>query len=484
MTHRGLLAIIAGWLVVASIACAAPPTESAGEPVSIGQRFKIESAALGETRTYVVHKPRDYDFSSDAYPLVILTDGDANIHHVTATTDFLANAGRAQPMLVVGIDNTDRQRDLTPPFLSSPRERGPEGEIGGAQKFLSFIADELIPHIDRSYRTRPTRILIGHSYGGLFAVYTLFNRPEVFKAYIAVSPSLWWDDQALAKQADQFVADHKQLRFAMFMTMGNEGGTMLGGAQKVIGSLGSSPRNIGAMFHQWPEESHSSVVMRSVYEGMEWLHEIYYIHDPARTYEEAGLQPFDKRFAFISEYLGYEVKIPAPLLMDLQHELSLHERFADAQKVLQRVLELYPNNATAHYDLGRSYLKTNQTQLAAEELQRTLQLFPGNMDARAELEKLGRDPKSLVVDANPSAAALRSYVGEYHYSDEVLHVSVKDGRLFLKSRDDARELRARSSTDFYAIGADREYTFNRQSGRIESVTVRLQDFEYRSRKVK
>src|SRR5687768_1796320 len=150
-------------------AMASAPEQQTGEPVTIGHRYKIESKVLGETRSYLVHKPVGYDFSDRPYPVVILLDGESNFEHVSTTVDRLVDVGRAMPMLVVGVENTDRQRDFTPPITTAQPEYKPDGAVGGASQFLAFIADELIPHLDRTYRTRPTRILIGHSYGGLFA---------------------------------------------------------------------------------------------------------------------------------------------------------------------------------------------------------------------------------------------------------------------------------------------------------------------------
>lgn len=324
---------------------------------------------------------------------------------------------------------------------------------------------------------------MAHSYGGLFAVYTLLNRPDIFKAYIAVSPSLWWDNQALAKQADQFVRDHKDLQTAIYMTMGNEGGGMLGGAQKVMGSL-ASLHQTGANFQHWPEESHGSVVMRSVYEGMEWLSEFYYTHDPVRTYEESGLQYFNKHFEIVSKFLGYEVKVPEQPLMQIQGYLQEVKRPQEAQQVLQRVLELYPNSPGAHFELGKVDLALNDRPQGEAELKQTLALYPGHDGARKELEKLGVDPKSVVPEMAVSPSALRSYAGEYKYSDETLVVTLEDGKLFMKFGGANRELRARADGSFFAIESDREYKFNRKSGRVTSLTVQLADFRYESRKVK
>ena len=144
--------------------------------------------------------------------------------------------------------------------------------------------------------------------GGLFACYTLLKRPELFKAYIVASPSLWWDNQALAAEAANFGANHKDVQTAVYVTMGSEGGSMLGGTQRFVGALVSAENGVEAVFTRWPEESHGSVVMRSVYEGLKWLHESYYTTDPIRSYELSGLQSYDKRFASISKHLGYEVK--------------------------------------------------------------------------------------------------------------------------------------------------------------------------------
>lgn len=477
------IALIA-WLAIPAQSPAASQKEIHGEPVTIGHRYQLESNVLGETRSYIVHKPPGYDFSNDRYPVIILLDGDGLTHGVSAIVDSLANNGRSMQMIVVGIENTDRQRDFTPPLTGAKPDDLPEGNVGGADKFLSFIADELLPQIDRTYRTRPTRILIGHWYGGLFAVYSLFNRPDLFKAYIAVSPALWWDNQALAKQADQFVADHKELRTAVYMTMANEGGGGLGGAQKVIGSLANSPYNISATFQHWPQETHGSVVMPSVYKGMEWLHQFYYIHEPARAYEESGLQLFEKRFALISEYLGYEVKIPDHLLMSLQHWLMETKRPVEAQQVLQRELQLYPDNAMAHYELGRAYLATDDKQRAEAELRRALELFPGHGGTRDALKTLGLDPTTMVNDAQRSHAALRGYVGEYKYADEISRMTLEDGKLFVQVRNDKHELRPRSDGSFYAMDWDQEYTFRNKAGKTTAVAVQLPNFNYESVKVK
>jgi predicted alpha/beta superfamily hydrolase len=116
----------------------------------------------------------------------------------------------------VGIANTDRTRDLTPTHADI---KNPDGTTvtafptsGGADRFLDFIQTEPIPEIEKRYRTAPYRIFAGHSVGGLLAIHALITRPDLFNAYIAVSPSLQWDNGHTLRQAQQFFATNAELK--------------------------------------------------------------------------------------------------------------------------------------------------------------------------------------------------------------------------------------------------------------------------------
>ena len=132
-------------------------------------------------RPYLIYEPpgaRD-----GPLPVIVLLDGDAHFHHTTGIVRFLVDQGRMPPALVVAVPNTtDRTRDLTPPILSDTALRTATPTAGGADRMLRFLADELLPEVARHYGTAPFRILIGHSFGGLFAAYALLIRPDVFQA--------------------------------------------------------------------------------------------------------------------------------------------------------------------------------------------------------------------------------------------------------------------------------------------------------------
>ncbi|MEP7343328.1 MAG: alpha/beta hydrolase-fold protein, partial [Acidobacteriota bacterium] len=190
------------------------------------KRLSLKSAVLGEERIVLVRTPDEYERSGQRYPVLYLTDGDRQIGHTISTIEFLARNGRIPELIVVGITNTDRTRDLTP---NKGILRNPDGKpvqfptAGGADKFLKFIETELIPSIETDYRTQPYRVFAGHSFGGLFALHALMTRPEVFNAYIAVSPTFPWDDGLPLKEAETFCKERKEANRTLFFTVGNEG---------------------------------------------------------------------------------------------------------------------------------------------------------------------------------------------------------------------------------------------------------------------
>lgn len=181
-------------------AASAQPTST---DIVVGERETLFSETLSETRILWVGKPGGYERRSESYAVMIVLDGDRHFEHTVATTRFLARNDLIPEMLVVGVENTIRPRDLTPPS-EDPADAESFPVRGGADAFQAFIADELIPWIDEHWRTRPFRILIGHSHGGLFAIYSLITRPDLFNGYIAISPSLQWDAQRYVDRAERF----------------------------------------------------------------------------------------------------------------------------------------------------------------------------------------------------------------------------------------------------------------------------------------
>ena len=151
-------------LVVALLLSSNIGAQSTGEDIVIGQSFSLNSEVLNEERPYQIYLPSDYDKNAAPVSVLYLLDGDGHFHHTTGVVSFLKRQGRIPNLMVVSIPNTtDRTRDLTPEIKVDMEAKKGMPTAGGADNMLSFIKDELIPHIDKTYNTSPYRILIGHS---------------------------------------------------------------------------------------------------------------------------------------------------------------------------------------------------------------------------------------------------------------------------------------------------------------------------------
>ncbi len=163
--HRTLISSSIAFLLLGLLSAPASAQTASPSAIQLGIQTTLQSEIMGEARPLLIYTPDGYEQSSATYPVIYLLDGDGHLLHTAGATQFLARNGKMPEVIIVGLPNTDRTRDLTP-ALSTPDERFPTA--GGADTFLSFIADELVPFIDENYRTAPYRILIGHSFGGLF----------------------------------------------------------------------------------------------------------------------------------------------------------------------------------------------------------------------------------------------------------------------------------------------------------------------------
>lgn len=165
--------------------------------------FTIGSTVLKELRRINVYLPPDYAMHTDArYPVLYMPDGGMreDFPHVATDVDAAIRAGQMRPMIVVGIENTERRRDMTGP-TEVASDRKIALHVGGSAAFREFIASELMPQVRRRYRCNGHTAIVGESLAGLFVVETFLLQPKLFDTYIALSPSLWWNDEALVHAA-------------------------------------------------------------------------------------------------------------------------------------------------------------------------------------------------------------------------------------------------------------------------------------------
>ena len=177
-----------------------PPPE---DPVPLHDTMAVASRALGEARSINVHTPPGYDASSTIrFPALYMPDGglDEDFPHVVHTVDSLIDLGAIRPVIVVGVPNTERRRDLTGPTRFA-EDSAIAPRVGGSAAFRRFLRDELIPAVDARYRTTDERAIVGESLAGLFVVETFLADPALFDHYVALDPSVWWNGGALVDSA-------------------------------------------------------------------------------------------------------------------------------------------------------------------------------------------------------------------------------------------------------------------------------------------
>ena len=212
------------FLFAAIAAAWATPALAADEPVPPHESFTIESRGLKETRRINVYLPPGYDAAAAVrYPVLYMPDGGVqeDFPHIAATVDAGIRAGEMRPMIVVGIENTERRRDVTGPTeVEEDRKIAPR--VGGSAAFRGFIRDELMPEVRRRYRVADETAIIGESLAGLFIVEIFFLEPELFDTYIALSPSLWWNKEELVRKAGERLKTRPDLRKTLYLSSANE----------------------------------------------------------------------------------------------------------------------------------------------------------------------------------------------------------------------------------------------------------------------
>jgi len=254
-----------------------------------GKRDSIVSAILNQKRFIQVVLPSNYKpGSTDKYDVIYVTDGDDNTKTVADIQQFIAREGFMPQVIIVGVLNIDRNKDLTP-----THEEG-FGTSGGADKFLAFLKNELIPYINKTYPSDGDNILFGHSFGGLFVTYALLNDPQIFTSYIAADPSYWWANGYMIRQAAIKLPMLTNQGKTLFIS-GREGQGM---KEMAINPMDTLLKQYGLKGFTWkvsayPNETHGTVRLKSIYDGLKFVYEGYSLKGP-EFHPMAGILLKDK----------------------------------------------------------------------------------------------------------------------------------------------------------------------------------------------
>ena len=233
---------------------------AATDPILPHQTFTIDSKLLGETRRINVYTPPGYEKSNSCYPVIYMPDGgvDEDFPHVTNDIDSAIRAGEMRPVIVVGIENTERRRDMTGP-TQVESDRKIAIHVGGSASFRAFLRDELMPVIRKRFRGNGETAIVGESLAGLFIVETFFEEPKLFGTYIALSPSLWWNHQALVHRASKWLRSRPKLRATLYLATGGDDDR--GDAVKALAAVlrADAPKRLTWYYDPRPDLQHSTI---------------------------------------------------------------------------------------------------------------------------------------------------------------------------------------------------------------------------------
>lgn len=247
--------------------------------ITIGSKFVIKSHILDEERTCLISLPDSYNDSPEdggKYPIIILLDGYTHFKTASGIVHFMSsNRNRNHLMpesIVIAIENVDRERDFTVSKIKTKRPNS----MGGGRSFLNFIEKELIPYIDKNYRTEPYRTLVGHSLGGLLTLNAYMDKNSIFNAYISIDPSIWWNEKMMKAKVDSISSISLNKR--LYIATANQGEANSERNKKRHDSLYSlikkkSKTTLNVEIEYFKNENHRSVPLIALYKGLKYLHE-------------------------------------------------------------------------------------------------------------------------------------------------------------------------------------------------------------------
>jgi predicted alpha/beta superfamily hydrolase len=252
------------------------PPEGAGTsevtPVVIGESFRLRSRVLAEDRVINVYLPPGYSESHAQgheqgkeqglghYPVLYMLDGGLHedFPHITGLVDVSIKNQVIRPTIVVGIENTERRRDLVgPTTIEEEKEIAPRA--GGSDRFRQFLREELLPEVAKRYRVSAETALVGESFAGLFVLESLLVEPALFDTYIAVDPSVWWNDRSLVRSAAARFASWSASPKTLFIATADAPEMQEGAAMLLAAYREHAPKGLTIHHVAMPEERHQTI---------------------------------------------------------------------------------------------------------------------------------------------------------------------------------------------------------------------------------
>ena len=271
---RRLLFGLAGLLLAAGACAAGPAAEPPSQPIHAGDSLSFPSQTFGANREINVWTPPDYAKDARRYSVVYLLDGgrEQDFPHIAGLAQLSALSGTFAPFIVVGVRSEARRNELTPP-PADPRYMKEFPDAGHDARFRAFLRQEVIPFVTSHYRTGPRRVLMGESLAGLFVVDTFLSEPKLFDDYVAISPSLWWDNRAASLGAGEVLRRRGPTGNRLYLTIANEGEATQSGMDALVAALKQTAPGVVTwkFVDRSHGETHATILHPAALDALRWL---------------------------------------------------------------------------------------------------------------------------------------------------------------------------------------------------------------------
>jgi Tol biopolymer transport system component len=340
-----------------------------GENIIIGAYRTTHSDILNEERLIYIHLPKGYEDTQLAFPVLYLLYVDLYNYFTDAVmvTEKLGETGEIPPVIIIGVANTNRYRDLLP-YATKGR-----GEGGGAGFFLQFLEKELIPYIDSSFRTKDFRILAGPQAAAVFTLYSLMNRPQLFNATISQNPFMNPENaDKLYPLAEEFMHSTDTLNYFYYIECeNNERPGDLEYARR-FDSLVKTMKPHGFQFKLEISEPSGFFIpplpftdaLRAFFPG-HWL---------PGDFQAGSLQDILDYYKERSAVYGFEVDPPEHMLTFQGVGMNQQGKPAAAIEVFEYQLRLYPQSLNALFQLGETYRAMGEYEKARDYYKKFLEI--------------------------------------------------------------------------------------------------------------
>jgi len=358
-----------------------------GDDVVIGKSLTMNSKILKSEVSVLISVPEGYDSSTADYP-VLYDLASFLFAYDYGTVDYLGQGMYIPNMIVVGAPS------LQPGYAPTPFEERGE-EPGGADLSIKFLKEELIPFVEQNYRTNKFRILYGHSIHGLFTMYTLFNYPDLFTAYIAGSPWFQFNDQYWLKNIEKMAKVRNVDDKFLFMTVGKEEAELtLDTFEELEKWMIANPLGGLTWRSKWLEGDHGSMVGRNIYDGLLFIFNGWRLPNEVRRNGDLDeIKNYLKTRLAKWEKYGFDESdiLPEQMINSLGYYLLGRKEFEKAVEIFSYNIKRFPKSFNAHDSLAEGFMIMGDKENAIKYYKLAVELNPGDTAYAKRILKNSKD---------------------------------------------------------------------------------------------